>query len=1400
MFADIVPKELLRNIFVSLIFCLFGNHTSAQTYNIQFENISIQNGLSHNNVNCIFQDSRGFLWVGTKEGLNRYDGYNIVTFYSDKNDSTSLSHNFINTIYEDPSHTGLWIGTKIGLSFFNFKSETFQQYLTRNRPNVTAINSVNDDLIIYGTNKGLGILKRQGRTHEVQTYQHIPFKVENDSLALTVRFISCLYKTMDSTIWVSSNEGHLYSLKMDRRTLELKSYPLYKAGMVKGMVEDRSGNLWLATNSRGIVRFDPNTSRSITYSANSKTGLEGNTYHSICKGSEGKIWLGTKELGLVEGYMITSSNKLDTPPVYAFRHHKHESGVNESFIENTVRCVYADRMGVLWAGTRGNGIVKVTSQPDYFDYHLGARTSSCRRCLNEINTLAEDNKNNIWIGSKFGLTWYQPITGRYRHYRRREQTITHDDVFSICTDNRMVWIGTYGGGVNGFNLKHQKFIYLTKRNNNLSSDIITSLVSLQSGDLLIGSISGGVDLITNKELSKVKPQATPLPLEISENINGFINSRKVLLEDSTGEIWVATNSQGVFRYNPASNQTIHYQHIEGKPSFLPTNHVTAVYEDQSGIIWLGTIKGLVRFDKSTDQLDMFSIKDGLPDYPVVGVIGDTKGNIWVLTRNWLSRMNPKTRKVRSFKIGKRITDELFTHNPLFKSRNGKIFVGTQTAGFFSFYPDSIKDLSYLPPLAITDVKVSGVSLKVNKTTNKVKLNESINSLQSLVLKHNNNNLTFEFASLSYLLQEKNQYACILEGAQTEWQFMDGKRRIVNYFDLHPGEYTFRVKASNCDGVWNEAGKSIAITILPPWWKTHWAYALYVMVIILLFAALYYYTYKWIALKNNLTLEKLEKEKITELNQDKLRFFTNISHEFRTPLTLILGPLEKLLSMGGTSTVTEKQYQLMHKNANRLLRLINQLMDFRKVEQHRMKLYAEEADVVSFIRSVTDSFEGMGYEKGIQLSFNSIPEVLLVWFDKDKLDKILFNLLSNAFKFTPSGGNITVHINEAIKKEAESEMEEWVEINIEDTGRGMTPDQMNNIFDRFYQVDQNQTGTGIGLSLSKSLVKMHYGTISVTSEVNNGTCFTISLPLGYKHLKASERVSDKELPDELHRSIILAPETEKNTKGLIDDGDGQPKILTDANAPLIMVVEDNEPLRDFICDNLKQKYRVLQAKDGRQAYDMILEQTPNIIISDVMMPEMDGFELCRTVKTDTRISHIPVILLTALDTVNDKLIGYKEGADDYIPKPFNQGLLEVRIRNLIQSRKELQQRFRKEIRLEPKDITIASADEKLLDKALKVIEENISDPDFTVEKLGQEIGISRVHLYRKIKALTDQTATEFIRTIRLKQAAKLLVQQKITVSEIGFMVGFKNAVSFGRAFKNHFGVTPTEYSIKQDEGK
>lgn len=820
-----------------------------------------------------------------------------------------------------------------------------------------------------------------------------------------------------------------------------------------------------------------------------------------------------------------------------------------------------------------------------------------------------------------------------------------------------------------------------------------------------------------------------------------------------------------------------------------------MFKDSKDRLWIGTDGGGVNYyNPITDKFYALNETDKLTDDVIHAIIEDEQGNIWVSTDNGLYKLHfknfelPFTTKnveVSHYNADDGLASNQFQTNASLRLKNGELLFGGIN-GLTSFFPDRLIKNKIKPQVAFTDFLIRNKPVLVDSAESPLK--KSITFSDHVELKYDEGYITIKFAALNFINPEKNQYAYKMEGISGDDWHYSGTQREANYTNLSPGKYTFKVMAANNDGLWNSEPITLKITVLPPWWQTWWAFVIYVVIIYYIALTIYKFQKNRLNLKRELYLEHLEKERQEELHQMKIDFFTNISHEIRTPLTLILGPLEKMLMSSGLNATVQRQLHQVQQNASRLMRLVTELMDFRKAESGHMKLSFSACNIVQFAQEIYLSFQTLAQDKQIDYRFESNVNKLEVFFDKDHLEKVVFNLLSNAFKFTAEKGTIILSVQQ---------VENEVELKVIDNGKGISKSNVNQLFTRFFQVyneDVSTGGYGIGLALSKNIVELHKGTIAVTSDIddpaNRQTTFKVTLPLGSAHLDQKSIIPEYMNSDnpahyylQSQANHILVPHQE---------------VLEEVKYT-ILIIEDNLDLRNFIRESFQSQYKILQATNGLEGLEMALTEIPDLIISDVMMPEMDGLELCRRVKTDDRINHIPVILLTARAAYMHQINGLEKGADAYITKPFSIQVLELNVKNILATKEAGRQKFVREVLLNPQPPTIETPDEKFLHKLMQLIEEHIDDTEFDVTAIVQEIGMSKTVLYKKVQALTNLSVADLIKTIRLKRAASLLAKNQMSIADVAFAVGFSDRKYFSKEFKKQYEMSPSEY-INANQGE
>lgn len=1355
----------MKNIYQVLLFAIFlllPFGMSANAY--KFGHIELRDGLSDNQVNCIMKDRKGFIWLGTQTGLNRYDGYRFKWYQHDFKDKNSLTDNFVSSIQEADDGK-LWITTRLGLVLFNPITETFERDMTKILKPMGVNKSVSQLYIDEQKNYWF-FTANEILCYDIKLKKLLYFQ-QNAPGDLSRGAIRSMYQR-GSRYWFVFDNGLVEA--MDAKTKIVVKRDNFIASEQKGRTNmlffiyvDSDQDVWVYSDETAVYQYKNNENKWYYLSTASPTlRLNNNVIKHIAEERKGVIWIGTDHGGI---------NIVDKK-ANTIRYLTNIPDDPQSISQNSVQYIYRDDLGIMWVGTYKKGLNYYHS--NIFKFHLEEFEPSNPFSIpyNDVNCFFEDKTGNIWMGSNGGgLLVKEALTGKYRQYKASPNGLGSNIIVSVRGDAKgQIWIGTFKGGLNCLQgSKFRQYRHNLNDPNSISSNNVWDIAFDPSGNMWVGTIGGGLDIFDPgmKKIAHLDANNT--------QITGW-NYVSTLTPDYP--YMIAGTSEGVYAVDMRTRKPVNLFQFEGTQKSLSNTNVNFVFKDSRGLYWVGTREGLNLYNIRNKRLRVYTTADGLPDNVIQAMVEDQEQNLWVSTVRGLCHIiipreglnDSNLPKFVNYDVNDGLQNGPFNYKGALRTSRDDIYFGGVN-GVNHFRLENIKVKEYDVPIVFTDLQIYNTGIKAGVPYNgKIILDKSITETEKLVLDYDDNFFSIEFASLNYRMQEVKHYDYKLEGFNSQWLMTDEDVRKVTYTNLSPGTYTLLVKASRKRGGWGQSSARLTIVILPPWWLSTWAYIAYLLLTI----ASIWLIRRSIIRKHEKKLAyeqmKMEAEHQHNLDEMKLRFFTNISHEFRTPLTLILTPIEKMVKTARDLREKE-QLEMIMRNARQLLTLVNQVLDFRKLDMNGQHLNLSQGDVIVFVKEIFNSFTEGFTKKSIRAMFDSSIDALWVNFDQDKLQKVLMNLLSNALKFTPEKGEILVKIS---ANEAKNDVA-LLKISVSDTGKGIPAEYMDKIFDRFFQVPQSdlsQQGSGIGLHLVKEFVKLMEGEISAESTEGKGTTFTLELPLNMIPQEVRHRIEPEENPE---ADLSIEPEPEACKE-----------------APLLLLVEDNDDFRRFMRDNLQENYRVIDAPNGRIGLELTISEIPDMIVSDVMMPEMDGIEMSRLVKNDIRTSHIPIILLTAKSSEEAKLESLEIGVDDYITKPFNLDALLLKIRNLTERRDAKRQIFQKQVKIEPSQITINSLDEKLIEKAVKIVEENISNSEFSVEELSRSLGMSRVYLYKKLLSITGKSPIEFIRIIRLKRAAQLLEKSQLSISEIAYEVGFNSPKYFSKYFKDEFGVLPSAY--------
>ncbi|MBB4034194.1 signal transduction histidine kinase/ligand-binding sensor domain-containing protein/DNA-binding response OmpR family regulator [Dysgonomonas hofstadii] len=1333
-----------------MIFSAFSFYSTAQ--DITFHHLTTDEGLSQTSVFAMYQDEYGLIWIGTREGLNCYNGNKIKTYKLEKANPNSLFCNNILRITGDKQGK-IYVLCTEGLCEYDIKSDKF--------------NTLWEDVEILALHfheklyvaRGNGIYTYNPLDKKFDLFYELPDK----ELSITALFID-----NQGTFYIGTSHKGLYTLTSSMKL----NHPISSESNITSIYQDSDDDIWSGSWEHGLYLISKENVFNFKNIPQNKNSIQSDFVRSCCEDNQGNIWIGTF-LGL------DCYNK----KTKEFKHYL-ANGKPDGLTHSSIWAIIKDHQGTLWLGTYFGGVNYFNPEYEIYTWYKPSQTEANGLSSAIVGRMIEDKNQNLWICTEGGglnvynrkdkvFKWYKPHPGR--------NSISEDNVKSIYYDpeNNLMWLGTHMGGLNKLDMQTDRFSHYRHNMNDKSSipsDIVRDIVPYNRQ--LILATSNGV-AVFDPQTGKSSPL-------FSGNTNNLIKNVFALYLDHKNMLWISVAGEGVFAYNMGTKVLKHYKHDISNPGSISNNNINSITQDKHNNLYFCTSgRGLDMYSYETDKFINFDSKNnGLSSDCVYNVQESQSGKLLAITNKGFSVFDTESKMFYNYSIENGFPLSTVNENALYLTNDNEIFLGG-VQGMVSFKEQSLNFTKKPYNIILSQLYINSKEIEIGDESGI--LHQPFSQTSAITLQSSHSIFSVEFATTNYIKANKDEIVYKLEGFSNEWTSVYGQN-IITYTNLNPGNYTLVIKSNNPDQPLQEA--RLDIVIHPPFYRTTIAYLIYIIIIATILFYLINSYKERIKLKASLEYEHKHLEDIEKLNQSKLRFFTNISHEFRTPLTLIIGQLESLLQFQQFTPTIYNKILKVYNNSLQMKELITELLNFRKQELGFMKIYVSQHNLVEFLYENYLLFEGYAKAKNVDIRFESMEQSIEVWYDAKQMQKVVNNLLSNALKHTTSGESITISV---------SKTEDTAIFKVIDTGCGIGVEDIGHIFDRFYQVESQNldlvdTGTGIGLALTKNIIDLHHGEIEVESALNEGSAFSVRLKLGNTHF-SGEEINDIE--PVMNNTYISTPVLLSMEEMSVD-------ILPDQQQKDIkmLIVEDNEELRNMLNDTFIPFYQVITASDGAEGLEKAKTELPNIIVSDVVMPHMTGTELCRIIKNDVNTCHIPIVLLTARTSVESNLEGLKIGADDYISKPFNVNILISRCNNLVNSRIILKEKFSKQPQMTPQMLATNILDKELLNKAVAIVEKNLDNPEFSVNDFALEIGMSRSNLFTKLKAVSGKTPNDFILIIRLKKAAILLKENpRLSVSEISTIVGFNSSRYFSKCFKDIYQLTPLAYrgdTIEEDE--
>lgn len=1327
LYGNSYQKTLNRFLFI--FFILTGVVLRALPQSYSFRNYQVENGLSYNSVICSVQDKKGFMWFGTKDGLNRFDGYTFKIFRNDPDNPKSIGNNFIHSLFEDKNQN-LWVGTLTGLYKYNALQESFELVAPSRDKDIRDIGMDSQGTLWY-----IGSFTLYGY-HEVSKKLNVfEHSIHSGVTSLTI--------TGKDEIWLSTIDGFVRKYNPKRDVFENysvfdKSKPTISPWIEK-LHDTGKGFFLIGTSNQGIKIFDPKTHvyKDILITNPDKTDIYARDFMAI---NDEDYWIAT-ESGIF---------------IYNFRTNKHSNLRHKfndpySISDNAAYTLAKDREGGIWVGTYFGGINYYPKPYNAFEkfFPQEGKGNLSGYAIREICGGAGDY---LWIGTEDGgLNKFNQKNGTFEHFKPtgNPNSISHTNIHGLLAVDNELWIGTFERGLDVMDIRTGRILRHYRAGpapNELKSNFVENMLKTSSGEILLGTSFGLYRYNrTNDDFSLLN--------EVPGNLH-----YSSLLEDDYGTIWAGTLRDGLYYYNSKTKRSGYYKHDRNNEKSLSANEVNSVFKDHRGVIWITTENGLNEFDQQDQSFKRYTTKDGFLSNVFYKILEDQKKRLWISTSGGLTCFDLVKNKIRSYTKANGLLSDQFNYSSAFKDPAGRMYFGS-VKGLISFLPEQFRENSFVSPLYLTGFQVYNKELEINQKDSP--LLQSISFSDQIELDHDQSTFSIDFAALGFTAPEMTEYTFKMEGLDRRWTYLKTNRKVY-FTNLSPGTYLFQLKATNNTGIWNDHITELKIIIHPPIWASPFAFVVYTL---LLAIGMYYavrYYHRRMVTKNQRKLELWESKKEKELYQAKIEFFTYVTHEIRTPLTLIKGPLEDVLKKTEAIPTVTDSLIIMKKNTNRLIELTDQLLDFRKTEIKGFSLNFVNVNISKLLEENCSRYQSAMDQKKLELSLHLPKQPFFAYADPEALNKILSNLIDNAVKYGSAHISISMHIENAS-----------FQIEVKNDGALIPSALHQKIFQPFYRIKnhQDQNGTGIGLPLARSLAELHEGSLQIRIEDGRWNCFSLLLPKHHdREFKLNEELTEPQLAQR--------------------DQSDTPKNV---ESPTILVVEDNLEIRDFIAHKLNADFQVVMAGDGQAAMDILKERSVHLIISDIMMPVMDGYELCKAVKDNLEYAHIPIILLTAKNTLQSKIEGLEVGADAYLEKPFSPEHLLRQVFNLLTSRDKIKNYFATSPLVHIKSMAYNKADEAFLERFNEIINKNIDNKSLDVDLLANTLNMSRPTLYRKIKAISNLTPHELINITRLKKAAELLLEGNYKILKIASMTGFSSQAQFGRAFLKQFGMTPTEYS-------